>query len=289
MTTAEDIAARYDLTPSGDSYVGECPACLYRGFTVTERDRRILVYCHGGDCSQGEIISALRDAELWGEPATALFEALDPAPIPAARLRPQRDSKNVEYALELWRRSQPAEGTPVETYLRARGYRHPIPPNLRFVLGRHHSDRAMYPIMIGAATQTGTPDKITGVHRTFLRPDGGGKADLPDAKMSLGRVRGAAVRLASMGSKLAVSEGIETGLSFMQATGIPTWAALSTGGMRTLILPPDVREVVIAADPDEQGLEAARAAATRWWAEGRKIRIAKPPNGLDFNDLARES
>jgi hypothetical protein len=126
MTTAEDIAARYDLAPSDDSYVGECPACLYRGFTVTERDRRILVYCHGGGCSQGEIISALRDAELWGEPATALFAALDPAPIAAARPKHQRDGKNVEHALELWRRSQPAEGTPVETYLRARGYRLPI-------------------------------------------------------------------------------------------------------------------------------------------------------------------
>ena len=81
----------------------------------------------------------------------------------------------------------------------------------------------------------------------------------------------------------------ETGLSFMQATDIPTWAALSTSGLQALILPRGVREIVIAADPDEQGLKAAREAAMRWWEEGRKVRIAKPPTGLDFNDLARTS
>jgi hypothetical protein len=248
-----------------------------------------LFYCHGGGCAQDEIISVLRDVGLWGQSVTALFDALDLAPAATARPEHGGDSKKVEYALEMWRRSQPAEGTAVEAYLKRRGYHGPIPPDLRFVLGKHHSAQAMYPIMIGAATRTGNPDQITGIHRTFLRLDGGGKADLPDAKMSLGSVRGAAVRLAPLAAKLAVSEGIETGLSFMQATGIPTWAALSTSGMKALVLPQEVREVVIAADPDEQGLKTAREVAMRWWAEGRKVRIAKPPKGLDFNDLARAS
>jgi hypothetical protein len=188
----------------------------------------------------------------------------------------------------MWGRSQPADGTLVETYLRARGYRGPIPPDLRFVTGKHHSNAAMYPIMIGAATRAGTSDRITGIHRTFLRPDGC-KADLPDTKMSLGRVRGAAVRLATAGPKLAISEGIETGLSFMQATGIPTWAALSTGGMQTLVLPPDAREVIIAADPDDAGQKAARSAALKFWSQGRTVRIITPPKGQDFNELARAS
>jgi putative DNA primase/helicase len=289
MATAEDIAAQYDLTPIGDSYTGECPSCGYRGFTVTDKDERTLFYCHGGGCTQEEIISVLRDVGLWGQSVTALFDALDLVPAAAARPEHGGDSKKIEYALEMWRRSQPAQGTAVEAYLRSRGYQGPIPPDLRMVMGRHHSDRATYPIMIGAATRTADPDQITGIHRTFLRLEGCGKADLPDAKMSLGRVRGAAVRLAPVAAKLAVSEGIETGLSFMQATDIPTWAALSTSGLKALILPQQVREIVIAADPDEQGLKAAREAAMRWWAEGRKVRIAKPPTGLDFNDLARTS
>ena len=93
--------------------------------------------------------------------------------------------------------------------------------------------------------------------------------------------------LAPPGRKIAVSEGIETGLSFMQATGLPTWAALSAGGITNLVLPDAVRKVLIAADADEVGLEAAESAASRWHAEGRTVRIVKPPAGLDFNDLAR--
>jgi putative DNA primase/helicase len=141
--------------------------------------------------------------------------------------------------------------------------------------------------MLGAVTRVGNPEKTTGVHRTFLRGDGLAKADLREQKMSLGHIRGAAVRLAPIASKLAVCEGIETGLSFMQATSIPTWAALSAAGMQALVLPPEVREVVIATDPDSVGIKAARLAAHRWHAEGRGVRIIKPPQGLDFNDLAR--
>ena len=82
-----------------------------------------------------------------------------------------------------------------------------------------------------------------------------------------------------------VGEGIETCLSAMQATRRPTWAALSTSGLRTLILPEAVRDVTILADGDEPGEDAARDAAARWILEGRNVRIARPPAGLDFNDL----
>ena len=50
---------------------------------------------------------------------------------------------------------------------------------------------------------------------------------------------------------------------------------------------PSVTEVIIAADADQVGIKAAHAAARRWYGEGRKVRIAKPPEGNDFNDLVR--
>ncbi len=43
--------------------------------------------------------------------------------------------------------------------------------------------------------------------------------------------------------------------------------------------------MVIAADGDEPGEEAAQAAAQRFIAEGRTVKIARPPQGMDFNDL----
>jgi hypothetical protein len=49
----------------------------------------------------------------------------------------------------------------------------------------------------------------------------------------------------------------------------------------------DVQQVVVAVDPDPVGLMAARYAARRWLADGRQVGFARPPLGLDFNDLAR--
>jgi putative DNA primase/helicase len=103
--------------------------------------------------------------------------------------------------------------------------------------------------------------------------------------MMLGPCRGGAVRLAAAGEVLMVGEGIETCLAAMQATGHPAWAALSTSGLRALDLPNDVRDVIVLADGDEAGEAAARECAWRWKREGRRLRIARPPQGLDFNDL----
>jgi hypothetical protein len=82
-----------------------------------------------------------------------------------------------------------------------------------------------------------------------------------------------------------IGEGIETCLSAMQATGYPAWAALSTSGLHSLNLPRGVRDVIVLADGDEPGEAAARDCALRWKREGRRVRIARPPAGMDFNDL----
>ena len=92
-------------------------------------------------------------------------------------------------------------------------------------------------------------------------------------------------------SILALVEGIETGLSIMDATGISTWAGISACGIKALLLPPPplASEVVICADNDDPGVRAAHEAAERWTAEGRTVRIALPPAGMDFNDLALDA
>ena len=82
-----------------------------------------------------------------------------------------------------------------------------------------------------------------------------------------------------------IGEGIETCLAAMQATGHPAWAALSTAGLRALELPKEVRDVIVLADGDEPGEAAARDCAWRRKREGRRVRIARPPQGMDFNDL----
>lgn len=65
------------------------------------------------------------------------------------------------------------------------------------------------------------------------------------------------------------------------------WAALSTSGMAALRLPPVTSgaELVVAADGDRAGREAAHALAERAHALGWRVLRADPGDGLDFNDL----
>jgi putative DNA primase/helicase len=286
MTTAAEIAEQLGLTPTGKGgYTGPCPSCQYEtGFSVIDKDGKTLVHCHAGGCTQQDVIQALGEYGLWDNVPS------EPAQLPTEPPASDGKSTRVEAAREMWSHATPATGTVVEAYLRTRGYLGPIPISLRYVKGKHPADKSFHPVMLGAAVMTGNPD-IVGVHRTFLREDGSGKAPLKPEKMSLGDVGGAFVPLAfeHVGSKVAISEGIETGLSVLQATSIPTLAALSAGGMQTLILPAQVEQVFIAADHDKVGLAAANAAARRWHAEGRVVRIVKPPEGMDFNDLARRA
>ena len=63
---------------------------------------------------------------------------------------------------------------------------------------------------------------------------------------------------------------------------------MSAPGLEKLILPEDVKRVVIAADNDVngRGQAAANIARARWSAEGRHVRVRMPTKpGDDFNDL----
>ena len=117
---------------------------------------------------------------------------------------------------------------------------------------------------------------IVGIHRTFLTPECRRRD-----RASLGPIGGGAVRLGMLraGEWLAITEGIETALAVATSCNMPVWAALSEGGIRTLVLPPEVNHVLIRADHDASGVgqRAAHNAAERWLAEGRRVRIAMPP------------
>ena len=126
---------------------------------------------------------------------------------------------------------------------------------------------------------------IVGIHRTFLTPDYRRRD-----RASLGPIGGGAVRLGMLqaGEWLAVTEGIETALAVATSCNMPVWAALSAGGMRALVLPPEATHILICADHDASGVgqRAAHDAAERWLAEGRRVRIAMPPEaGTDMADV----
>ena len=104
--------------------------------------------------------------------------------------------------------------------------------------------------------------------------------------MMLGPCRGGAVRLAPAGDVLMVGEGIETSpRRHASARSSGLGSALHLWADEPSICRGDVRDVIVLADGDEAGEAAARAAALRWKREGRRVRIARPPQGLDFNDM----
>ena len=127
------------------------------------------------------------------------------------------------------------------------------------------------------------------LHRTYLTFDGH-KAAVPSPKKLMspaipGATHGGAIRLYAPDETLAIAEGIETALVVRCATGLPVWATSSAGGMARLIVPPDVRLVVICADHDSPGIKAARELARRLLSEQRRVKLLIPDTpGADWAD-----
>jgi putative DNA primase/helicase len=277
MTPAEILVNSLGGRWRGSYGEARCPAHEDRHPSLSVRDghRSVLLKCHAG-CSGEKIVGALRRDGLWSD-ATQRRGPRD------SRTRSDEDTR--VYLRLIWRRCRPIAGTPAERYLRNRGIRAGVPESLRYHAGlRHTPTGLMLPAMVAAVQ--GPDRSIIGLHRTFLRADGACKAPVSHPRMMLGTVHGGAVRLAAVGVELAIGEGIETCLSFQQVTGIATWAALSTTGLRGIVLPPLplAATVHILVDLDTAGEDAAQHAAHRLHREGRAIKLHRPLAGKDCND-----
>lgn len=283
MTAAATVASQLGARRVGkNSYVGACPECEYpKAFSIRQGHSQVLYTCHAG-CDRDVVMAALRG--LPGRQPSVTPR--QPSPRGSWLTRTARENDQTATARAFLARSLPGSGTQVEAYLESRGLRHHAA--LRLLPAHHHVEsERRFPVMIAAVVHPRAAG-VVGVHRTFLAEDGSGKANVEPAKKTLGHIQGGAVQLDPPKEDILVAEGIETALTVRQELGIPTWAALSAGGLQRLELPelPLATSVLIAADHDTPGLDAAHKAAERWTAEGRRVRIAQPPKaGTDFNDL----
>jgi phage/plasmid primase-like uncharacterized protein len=195
-----------------------------------------------------------------------------------------------ERAGQIWNGAEAiAPGTPAALYLVRRMIEHVIgSAALRWHADVPHPAGGRRLALI--ARIDGAGGNLQAVQRIFLKPDGT-KANCEPQKASVGPMAGGAIRLQTCGAELAVSEGLESAASAGLLLGLPSWAATSAGNLaRSMMLPVEIRSVVIAADADDPGERAAREAAWRWQAEGRTVRIARPSRaGHDFNDIAQEA
>jgi phage/plasmid primase-like uncharacterized protein len=200
------------------------------------------------------------------------------APVPAG---------SPEAARRLIAMSQPIGRTLVETYLRLRGIE-----VVHDAGALRHHPRCYYrpddgapaqrPAMIAAVTDL--EGKITGAHRTWLAPDGSGKAAVGTPRRAMGNLLGHAVRFGVAADVLAVGEGIETMLSLRFAlSAMAMAAALSASHLAGLLLPTTLRRLYIARDADVAGDRALAALTERAAAAGIEVLALSPRRG-DFND-----
>ena len=134
------------------------------------------------------------------------------------------------------------------------------------------------------ASVTDLQGRITGAHRTWLAPDGSGKAAVPTPRRAMGNLLGHAVRFGAAEDVLTVGEGIETMLSLRAALpGMPMAAALSAGHLGAFDLPPTLQRLYIARDADAAGDKAVAVLTARTVAAGIAVLMLSPRSG-DFND-----
>jgi hypothetical protein len=285
-TEAESVARALTGRRNGRGWLCRCPAHDDRSpsLSVTSgRDGRLLVYCHAG-CTAVDVLAELRALgilESKREPGrpnrSPAIEMAKPDPKAEADLQ-----RRVEAAWAIFDGSDDIRGTLGERYLvEHRGISLTRDPGTDAYLLDRLRFNPSCPFKGGrapavVAAVTGPKGYLRGIWR--IRLDEHGRKV---ARFGLGDCRGGAVRLvpALDADHIAVAEGVEDALAFMQIARLPTWAGCSTSGMAGMVLPPRFRRVTIVADADDPGVEAAQKLASRLTAEGRTVRTIRPPKG----------
>lgn len=286
------IAARLvHLRQSGAEWTACCPFHPDRSPSFTIYDGGQRFHCFG--CGAGgdvfDFVQRAYGLDLSG--AARLLNAgtlPQPAPSPVGEFSRtvNRKSDRSAEAAAIWNRAAPVEGTLAEAYLRWRAIPPPYPAALRF-LALPYVNFGQLPCLVCAVRNVA--GQLTGIQRIWLAEDGRGKAAVPEAKLSLGRLRGGAIRLGEpVGGAVTVCEGPEDGLSLASMLGGPVWVAAGASFLPAMQFPPDVRSVLIGADNDLTGRDAADKAARAYARRGLAVRILRPlVDYKDFNDELR--
>jgi predicted P-loop ATPase len=200
---------------------------------------------------------------------------------------PYKSKSGAEKVAEIVARSEGIVGTRVETYLRRRGITANPPDCIRFrrfAAGQHGA-------LVALATDA--EGAVLAVQQIYLTEDGR-KAPVDVIKRTNKAVDGWSQR-ASMrlpGSPpVVLCEGVETALSVWQSTGQETWACFGITNISRAPVP-EGAPLIVARDGDEPGSKGdqqIRRSARALRAQGRDVRVASPPPGMDFNDVLQKS
>ncbi|PJI96447.1 Toprim domain-containing protein [Acidovorax sp. 69] len=203
-------------------------------------------------------------------------------------------NKNAERNARLWKASAPA-GASVRNYLAQRGLGDwAIPSCIRQHSGLaywHTDDDGVlqelgrFPAMLAPIVRDGN---LLAIHRTYLA--GGKKADVPTPKKltaASASLAGACIPLAApRGGVLGIAEGIETAAAASLGSGLPVVAAYCANALSGFHWPRGIDRLVIFADNDPAGQQAAAALAQRANKAGINNKTLTPSRpGADWADV----
>ena len=272
---------------------GPCPLCggsdRFRWDNESGRGTYICGQCGAGD---GMRLAMEYTGKEWKVVANLIDgmvgnlkpEAPKPDMTPEKRREILRDTYKATQAVE--------PGDLVHRYLESRGVGELIYPKaLRFAPKLRDGDGGIRPAMVAMIGVPGE-EKPASMHKTFLKSDGSGKAEMPNARriMPGSLPEGACVMLSEYtpGGPIGIAEGIETALSASALYDVPVWAAINSTMLAKWFPPEGCDEVVIFGDNDAKfgGQSAAYRLAHRLSVKGFRVSVHIPDAvGEDWNDV----
>ncbi len=185
-------------------------------------------------------------------------------------------------------------GDPVTLYLKRRGLGGvwPLPDVLRLHRALPYWEGSekvgAFPAMVAPLV---APDgRTVALHRTYLTRDGR-KAEVPSVKKltgAAGPLAGACIPLHTVARArvLGIAEGIETALAAWCASAVPTVAAYCAGNLAAWRWPAGLQRLVIFADADAAGRDAADTLRARALRAGLRAEVLTPSDdGADWCDV----
>ena len=253
----DSIRARPGTLTQSNGWVIQCPAHDDRtpSLSIQMLNGQPVWKCHAG-CSQADVQAALIREGFLIEDGRS-------------RYRPPGDEARRKQAwiARTWDATVPISGTPAAEYLLSRGL--PQWCTTLSSLRWHAQTKQMM------AEFVDNDGKRFGLHRTTIP----GKV-----RRAIGPIKGCAIQLMptdlTFNGTLAVAEGIETALAFADIYQTRTWALYNATNMAAWIPPGELKHLVIAADFDGAGLQAAEKLLARLPAGiSGEIRL---PGGMDY-------